>query len=317
MESLLLINPTGRHAPSFWVHGAPGTGELYNHLSAALGPEYPIYAFQARGIDGATLPFTTLPEMAAHYVDAMLAVQPAGPYFIGGYSSGGLIAYEIAQQLTLRGLDVGHLILLDTYPPEMLKSFGRTRSRRKRHLQRVMGAILFFAAENRIDIWDRLSVEDLKAIPDTAPIAHLARLVKQRLSTPLPEDHVFRVLSGVDTILALNDEMGRGYDLRPYAGSDVLFFKTRELIDPKSPYGIPGLDIADLGFKKDTFARIADFPYLDMWRALIARRVDVVPCACDHLSLFDEPHVDIVRQKLASAFAPYSLHATHGKVVTP
>jgi len=301
LDSLLAINARGSRAPSFWVHGAPGTGELYNKLSAALGPDYPLYAFQARGVDGQKQPFTTLVDMAAHYVDAILAVRASGPYFIGGYSSGGLIAYEIAQQLTHRGLQVGRLIVLDTYPPAMLKAFGRTRSARKRHLQRVMGAILFFAAENRIDLWDHLAIDDLKAIPESAPIAHLARLVKRRLPTPLPEDHVFRVLSGVDTVLALNDDMCRGYRLRPYDGSDVLFFKTRELIDPKSPYGIPGLDIEDLGFTLDTLAQVAAFPYLDLWKASIRQRLDVVPCTCDHLSLFDEPHVQAVRQKIASS----------------
>jgi pimeloyl-ACP methyl ester carboxylesterase len=53
--------------------------------------------------------------MATRYLRVLRKVQPSGPYFLGGYSMGGIVAYEMARRLLAEGDKVGLLALLDTY----------------------------------------------------------------------------------------------------------------------------------------------------------------------------------------------------------
>src|SRR5699024_8175733 len=85
---LLPINTAGDKQKSFWVHGATGYSTFFQNLSQALGPDFPIYAFQARGTDGYSMPHG-LEEMVDYYIDCIRLVQPEGPYVLGGYSFGG------------------------------------------------------------------------------------------------------------------------------------------------------------------------------------------------------------------------------------
>ncbi|RKH50279.1 non-ribosomal peptide synthetase [Corallococcus llansteffanensis] len=100
--------------PFFCVHAVGGNVVPYAELARALGPEQPFYALQARGLDGAESPCESIPEMAALYVKAVRAVQPRGPYLLGGWSMGGSIAWEMAHQLRREGETVALLALLDT-----------------------------------------------------------------------------------------------------------------------------------------------------------------------------------------------------------
>src|SRR5581483_9438699 len=101
----------GRGKPSlFLVHGVGG-GMLWGfaNLARALGAEQPVYAFKSRGLDGLE-EFTTIEEMAAQYVADLLRFQPAGPFYLGGYCFGGLVAYEMARQLKAQGHETALLL---------------------------------------------------------------------------------------------------------------------------------------------------------------------------------------------------------------
>ena len=82
-----------------------------------MGRSQPFYGLQARGIDGILRPHETIEEMATAYLPEVRALQPHGPYVFGGYSGGGLVAFEMAQQDRSQGDDVGLIVLLDTFPP--------------------------------------------------------------------------------------------------------------------------------------------------------------------------------------------------------
>lgn len=118
-DSLLVAFQTGgAEPPLFFIHGLGGEVYGYRALASHLGADRPVYALRARGLDDSLPPYETVEEMAAAYVKEMLAVQPHGPYFLGGYSSGGLIAYEVAGQLLAAGHEVAYLAVLDeTAPP--------------------------------------------------------------------------------------------------------------------------------------------------------------------------------------------------------
>ncbi|HEU5384262.1 MAG TPA: alpha/beta fold hydrolase, partial [Ktedonobacteraceae bacterium] len=99
--------------PIFAVHGISGMAINFANLSKALGRDYTLYALQAKGLVGEQEPYTQLEDMVADYTQAIRAAQPDGPYMLIGWCLGGVVAYEIAQQLRAQGQHVGLLAMLD------------------------------------------------------------------------------------------------------------------------------------------------------------------------------------------------------------
>lgn len=113
-SSLVPIQTAGTRPPLYCVHPGGGNVLCYLRLSQKLGDQQPFYALQAPGVDGIRPPLSTVKAMANEYVEAILGVQPEGPYSIAGWSAGGVIAYEMAQQLTALGHEVAHLGIIDS-----------------------------------------------------------------------------------------------------------------------------------------------------------------------------------------------------------
>jgi len=116
-RSLVTIQQTGDQPPLFLIHAAGGNVLNYRILLGALGSAQPVYGLQARGLDGVQDPFSSIEEMARVYLAEIRFVQDSGPYYLGGESFGGLVAFEIAQQLAKRGERVSFLAMLDTPGP--------------------------------------------------------------------------------------------------------------------------------------------------------------------------------------------------------
>ncbi len=108
---------TGQKKPFFVVAGMGGNVLNLRHLALMLGRDRPVYGFQARGLIGDDEPHRTMETAAADYIAEMRSVQAHGPYFLGGYSGGGITAYEMARQLEADGEVVSVLAMLDTPLP--------------------------------------------------------------------------------------------------------------------------------------------------------------------------------------------------------
>src|SRR5260370_4691198 len=93
---LVLLKPGADMAPLFIVHGLGGNVVEILPLANRIETPRPIYGIQARGVDGIELPLQRVEDMAEAYLDAIRTVQPNGPYFLAGYSFGGLVAFEMA-----------------------------------------------------------------------------------------------------------------------------------------------------------------------------------------------------------------------------
>ncbi len=115
-SSLVEIQPEGSRPPFFCVHGVGGNVVGFRDLALHLGMDQPFYALQPQGLDGKRPCLSSIPQMAERYIQEIRRVQPEGPYRIGGYSFGGLVAYEMAQQLEAQGENTALLALFDTYP---------------------------------------------------------------------------------------------------------------------------------------------------------------------------------------------------------
>ncbi|MEH1901882.1 MAG: amino acid adenylation domain-containing protein [Nostoc sp.] len=116
-DILLTLQKKGNQTPLFLVHPAGGYGLVYSFLANKLGTNQPVYALQSQGLDGKQQPLNSIESMASTYIKAIREIQAAGAYLIGGYSLGGLIAFEIASQLEAAGESVENLLIIDAHPP--------------------------------------------------------------------------------------------------------------------------------------------------------------------------------------------------------
>ncbi|MHB9133662.1 MAG: AMP-binding protein [Armatimonadota bacterium] len=113
--SLIPIQPGGSRRPFFCVHPAGGDVLVFREVSRLLGNDQPFYGLQEHQNDGNVR--DTVEEMAEYYLHQLRDFQPEGPYLLGGYSFGGVVAFEMARQLQAQGAQVDLLVLFDTSSP--------------------------------------------------------------------------------------------------------------------------------------------------------------------------------------------------------
>ncbi|MDB4916313.1 MAG: hypothetical protein JWM95_3957 [Gemmatimonadetes bacterium] len=114
-QSLVPMRAGGSRPPFYCVHGGGGNVLSLRNLAMSMPPDQPFYCLQAAGLDGKSEPFGSVEETAAHYVKAVREFQPDGPYFFGGASFGGLVAFEMARELERQNQKVGFVGLIDTH----------------------------------------------------------------------------------------------------------------------------------------------------------------------------------------------------------
>jgi len=115
--NLVTLRPEGTRPPLFLFHSYSGLVLEYRNLTAGLTQDRPVFAVQFNGKPERYVASTQLPDLATHYVREIQSVQPIGPYLLGGQCFGGLIAFEVAQQLRAKGEVVELLALIDTACP--------------------------------------------------------------------------------------------------------------------------------------------------------------------------------------------------------
>ncbi len=123
-STIIPLQPYGSKPPFFCVHPGGGTVLAYLDLAQSIDPARPFYGLESLELSESQQLLNTVEAMAAHYIAAMQTVQPQGPYAIGGWSLGGLVAFEMAQQLQAQGQELSCLALLDTYPFTEIETFN-------------------------------------------------------------------------------------------------------------------------------------------------------------------------------------------------
>ncbi|MGR8929908.1 MAG: amino acid adenylation domain-containing protein [Gammaproteobacteria bacterium] len=113
----IAIKPSGNKPPLFCLPIAGGHLFNYDNMAPYIDRERPLYGLPLQGIDGKQPVHTSIEAMAAHCIQLMRTIQPSGPYYLTGYCSGGVIAFEMARQLDAHGDVVAFLGLIDSVPP--------------------------------------------------------------------------------------------------------------------------------------------------------------------------------------------------------
>jgi thioesterase domain-containing protein len=159
-QHLVLLQRGAAGRPAIYcVHGAGGEVDKFGAIIGALGPEQPFFGLKARGLGGE--PFIeSIEEMATLYVEAMRREQPHGPYFLAGYSGGGIVALEMAQQLRAAGERVPLIAFIDTFHPTLAPRQQTLQDRLKgirqegvSYFGRILKRRLKRLVEERVTAW--------------------------------------------------------------------------------------------------------------------------------------------------------------------
>jgi thioesterase domain-containing protein len=230
-SSLVPINPDGSRLPFFCVHGAGGNILNLLLLARYLDPDQPVYAFQSSGLDGKQAPIATVEEMAEHYLSEMRRVRPNGPYLLGGLSFGGLIAFEMAQQLCSQGQEVRLLALLDTHGAGYPAPLWRRLPDHVAHLRRLGCVEYFICFRAQYDRFSR----------------RLGRKIRQ-LAYELAEGLGCRLTDTLQKIEMTNRRAQDCYTLQLYPGRIVLFRVEEQMVggDPQLGWGQIASDRLDI-----------------------------------------------------------------------
>lgn len=215
-RSLLVAFETGdRRCPFFCVHPSGGLVLVYNDLSRALGSDQPFYAIQPLGLDPAQPMDTVVEVMAARYVRALRSVQPHGPYALGGWSGGAIIAFEMAQQLIAADEQVGLLALFDQGTPDP-------------------DGWMWDDATLLASVFGRDAEQVLAHLRHRSPDEQLAYVLKQaQQGGVLPAEMSLVEIRHFLTIYKTTNAALRAYRPRPYASQITLFRATHQPPGPK------------------------------------------------------------------------------------
>ncbi|MEU5718132.1 SDR family NAD(P)-dependent oxidoreductase [Streptomyces sp. NPDC020403] len=141
IPEIVHLNAVREGRPVFWFHGGLGGVEVYASVTDSI--ERPFYGVQARGWMTASEPLHGIPALAEHYARIIRTMQPEGPYDLGGYSFGGLLAYEVTRRLQEQGATVESIVMVDTYDD----SVGDVTMSRTDMLLQQVNALLFAASK--------------------------------------------------------------------------------------------------------------------------------------------------------------------------
>jgi amino acid adenylation domain-containing protein len=130
-SSLVPLQPGGSKPPLFLIHSHGGNVLEYYPLASHLGKDQPVYALQARGLDGNIVKNESLQQIASAYLREIRSLQPQGPYVLGGFCFGGLVALEAAQQLQSAGQKVAVVVMIQTTHPGAQAFVAGTSSARR------------------------------------------------------------------------------------------------------------------------------------------------------------------------------------------
>ncbi|WP_432103581.1 SDR family NAD(P)-dependent oxidoreductase [Streptomyces sp. bgisy091] len=280
------LNAGGSRQTSFWVPGAAGYAASVANLSRALGPEYPFYAFQTRGTDGHSMP-QMLDEMVEHYIDCVRKVQPEGPYVLGGYSFGGLVAMEMANRLHEQGEEIRHLVMFDTYPAEQ-EVFDRHEEKYDDDFMQFYMTNYFLDLKQNPEL--AIRQDDVAHLPGSLRLMELARLAKERSGRPISAEDIYLYLRG--GLICADHSAGiyQTYEMRPYTASDVTFFKAGD--------GFTG-EASEIYWRRTEI--LDGYDYVTPWRELIAGEFRVTELDSDHLNMLEEPTLSVAVRRIEQA----------------
>lgn len=266
-SALVAINSSGDKIPFFCIHGAGGGVNNYFKLSRRLGEDYPFYALEHISKEEEPR-ISSVEETATRYVKEICKVQPNGPYLLGGHCYGGVLAFEIAQQLQKQGQTVGLLVVIDAILPET--RIESTSYDDAKFLLRMAESI---KTSNNIDF--SIPFEELRDLP----LNEQFHLVNKKANFIFSDTEIKDFLRYYK-LFKVHVQAMRDYVPQIYPQQITLFKANEEITHD---------------FESSEFH--TDDPLLG-WGKCSNQPIQVVEVPGDHFSIFVEPHIQELATQL-------------------
>ena len=253
--------------PLFLLHAVGGTVYIYRELASFLDSDIPVYGIQAQGLDEKTEVLTSVEEMATEYIKAIRTVQPKGSYFLGGTSLGGLLAFEIAQQLHAEGEKVALLAMIDTPGPgKMPKKLDSETE--------IMGFLLdtLFELDN--------SFLSLNSFPQVGNFEDqvIYALEQAKIAKLIPDDFPISQTRQFIQVFKANKEAIWSYKPQIYPGK-IIFFRAQDRC-------------------KEYDRLHPEYP----WIELAASGIEIYTIGGTHITINYEPYIQVIAEKIQLYF---------------
>jgi len=278
---LVQIAAGASRPPFFCVHAIGGNVLGYLELARRMSPDQPVFGLQAPGVDGHSRPRDTVEALAEHFLTALREVQPNGPYHLGGHSFGGIVAFEMAQQLRSHSEEVRLLALIDVPVPSQRESPALDDAERLVQHARVLER--FFGRQLA------MSYEEMRRLePDEQVGTFLNRLKDAGV---LPPDAGLQLVRGILAVQRASQRAAACYLPQAYEGDIALMRAASPVIDESMPGSVEDWSKPGLG-----------------WAEISSGRVSVHIVPGDHITMLVEPNVRVLAQALQQC-----LDEAHGK----
>ena len=269
---VVALQTQGTRPPFFCAHPSGGSVFCYVNLARYLGPDQPFYGLQATSLSTSDA-VISLENLASHYVAALQAIQPRGPYFLGGWSMGGITAFEIAQQLRRQGHEVALLAIIDGI---LVDPQTRTGVIEKKSDYTDEEIVREEVQNYHIPVpadFDQLDIVQQKAYV-------VAKAKEMQL---VPPDFVFEQIRPVFRMTKIHQHLAHTYVAQHYPYR-IDYFQSG--VTPTA------------GTSADTTPAPEASEHLRLWREIAQGGLNIHPLPGDHLSMMEEPHVQTLAASL-------------------
>jgi len=273
-SNLVKLQARGAAPPIFFIHPSGGSSLSYANLARLLGPEQPSYGVEAVGLyDDGELD-RDVQVMAERYVGAIQKIQMDGPFYLAGWSFGGLAAFEMAQQLVAKGQEVAFLGLIDTMTPtpEVWIDDDFVSMRFVHWIEDYYGA--------QLDI----SVEDLRTMSFEE---HVPFIINKMLEAGMDTSNLeFIARSRIIMAAVIHGEAEVSYHPKIYPGSVTVFRAEKQ--DAERPFDFVHPDYDDPAWG---------------WGRYSAQELEVYMVPGSHGVLMEQPYVNVLADKISACLA--------------
>lgn len=277
-QSILVeINAGGSRLPFFCVHPGTGSALHYVHLARYLDRDQPFYALQSPGLEGEEIPYGCIEGQAAYYLEAVKRVQAEGPYFLAGHSYGGIVAFEMAQQLRRDGHQIGLLVILDTVAPSGERLDNTDAPELVNDLELLSEIIGVMERYLNKDI--PIDFDEVRHLASEAQLPHILERLKQ--ADIIAADSDLRHIHGLLQVIKSHARYRHFYVPQAYPGRVVLF-----RAGEKRPE-----DVANLPLEVQQDSAMG-------WNHLASEPTEVYVIPGDHITMIAEPYVRVLAGQL-------------------
>ncbi len=223
---LIPIQSQGNKTPFFAIHPIGGNVLCYANLAHYLGTDQPCYGLQALGLQETEKPVGSIEEMARVYIQAIQTIQASGPYYLGGWSMGGVIAFEMAQQLSAQGQTVALLTLIDSYSPILLNSVNNEENYSESRLEEINESlnIVYSFVRDLTGMFNQpipFSEDELSHLTPDELLAHFLTWSKQ--TNVLPPELGEPQIKHWFAVFQTNRKALFNYSPKAYSGKTIFF----------------------------------------------------------------------------------------------